>query len=189
MYHIKWSGFGFLISFLISVIFPATPPSRSWLVLPALNCRLNDTNHQISIQFLLLTNTRIPSPVPACLFCRLISSLDFASRFSHFLLQSETVRWICGKAVLMAWAISSQACLLSWIDIPVLHFPLIMFFFSCINCARRRHSWSVQLGLLFLVDIPSISCRGMSLKDWLDDCFRLSVSAWLQLMLLLKTGR
>lgn len=124
--------------------------------------------------FLLLRSSRFSSPVPACLLCRLISSLDFASRFSHFLLQSETVRWICGKAVLMAWAISSQACLLSCIETPVLHFPLITPFLSCINWTRRRHSWSVQLGLRFLLDIPSISCRGIFSErgtqvDWMID--------------------
>lgn len=43
-------------------------------------------------KFVLLTESRLFSPAPTSLFCRLISSLVFAKRFSHFLLQSETVR-------------------------------------------------------------------------------------------------
>lgn len=133
------------------------------------------------------SNGRLSSPVPVSLFCRLISSLDFAKRFSHFLLQSETVRWICGKEVLMAWAISSQACLLSCVETPVLHFPLIMVFFSCINWASRRHSWSVQLGLRFLQDIPSVNSRGIFLKEshWLD--FKVGFSACILVFVLSYT--
>lgn len=94
-----------------------------------------------------------------------MSSLVFAKRFSHFLLQSETVRWICGKVVLIVRVMSSQALFLSWVETPVLDFPLIIFFFSCTNWARRRHSWSVQLGLLFLLDVLSVSSRDICLQE------------------------
>lgn len=125
-------------------------------------------------KFVLITKSRLFSPAPTSLFCRLISSFVFAKRFSHFLLQSETVRWNCGKVVLMVRAMSSQAFLLSWVETPVLHFPLIMFFFSCTNWARKRHSWSVQLGLLFLLDVFSMSSKDICLKEK-HTCFKLSV--------------
>lgn len=115
-------------------------------------------------KFVLLTKSRLFSPAPTSLFCCLISALVFAKRFSHFLLQSETVHWICGKLVLMFWAICSQAFLLSRVETPVLHFPLIMFFFSCTNWARRSDSSSVQLDLLFLLDFLWTS--------WWDICLK-----------------
>lgn len=118
-----------------------------------------------NITFVLLRKSRLFSPAPTSVFCRLISSLVFAKRFSHFLLQSETVRRICGKVVLMVRVMSSQALFLSWVETPLLDFPLIIFFFSCTNWARRRHSWSVQFGLLFLLDVLLVSSRDICLQE------------------------
>lgn len=136
-------------------------------------------------KFVLLTKSRLFSPAPTSLFCRLISSLVFANRFSHFLLQSETVRWTCGKVVFMFWAICSQAFLLSRVETPVLHFPLIMFFFSCTNWARRRDSCSVQFDLLFLLALLSTSSWDICLKKkhtWFDSSVcTFAVWCWVQM--------